>query len=173
LHQEIWKSANGPIPPGHHIHHIDGNTGNNDIANLECIDADTHSDRHRDDPVDPRCAEALNENRHLATEWHRSDAGRKWHSDSARGNFRKRLHRFVCMCCGVESTKNCIQQPLFCSRKCKAKHRRDSGVDNVDRVCECGKVFAVNRYEQTRHCSGSCAGKARWASRRLQPQGQR
>ena len=34
LHREIWRDHFGPIPDGHHIHHIDGNPDNNDIENL-------------------------------------------------------------------------------------------------------------------------------------------
>jgi ribonucleotide reductase alpha subunit len=40
-HRLIWESVNGPIPDGYDIHHIDGDTYNNDIDNLECL---THSD---------------------------------------------------------------------------------------------------------------------------------
>lgn len=36
-YRAIWRKHHGPIPHGHHIHHIDGNSSNNDIANLACI----------------------------------------------------------------------------------------------------------------------------------------
>jgi hypothetical protein len=46
LHQVVWTFHNGQIPPGHVIHHKDGNRANNDISNLECITRSEHSKRH-------------------------------------------------------------------------------------------------------------------------------
>lgn len=40
-HRLVWEGVNGPIPEGYDIHHIDGDTYNNDIDNLECL---SHSD---------------------------------------------------------------------------------------------------------------------------------
>ena len=34
------------IPKGWHIHHIDGNCGNNDISNLEMLSPDEHAKKH-------------------------------------------------------------------------------------------------------------------------------
>lgn len=36
-HRIVWEGVNGPIPEGYDIHHIDGDTYNNDIDNLECM----------------------------------------------------------------------------------------------------------------------------------------
>ena len=47
LHRDVWKHHNGPIPAGMHIHHIDGDTANNDISNLACITSKQHWDEHR------------------------------------------------------------------------------------------------------------------------------
>ena len=38
LHRAIWESANGPIPVGHHIHHLDGDPSNNVLGNLAMLD---------------------------------------------------------------------------------------------------------------------------------------
>ena len=38
-----WEAFNGPIPSDCVIHHIDGNTLNNNIANLECMQRSEHS----------------------------------------------------------------------------------------------------------------------------------
>jgi hypothetical protein len=46
LHREVWKAANGPIPPGYDVHHKDGNTLNNALDNLECL---TRSEHHKRD----------------------------------------------------------------------------------------------------------------------------
>lgn len=40
-HRIVYESFYGKIPEGYDIHHIDGNTYNNDIENLECL---SHSD---------------------------------------------------------------------------------------------------------------------------------
>jgi hypothetical protein len=37
LHRYTWERERGPIPPGGCIHHVDGNTLNNAIENLQCI----------------------------------------------------------------------------------------------------------------------------------------
>lgn len=50
-YRKIWESHYGPIPKDQHgrsyeIHHIDGNRGNNDLANLACVTIDEHYDIH-------------------------------------------------------------------------------------------------------------------------------
>src|SRR5262245_7395366 len=47
LHREVWEHYRGPIPPGHHIHHRDGNGANNQIENLEPIEALKHLSDHK------------------------------------------------------------------------------------------------------------------------------
>lgn len=37
LHHIVWEEHNGPIPPGHVITFLDGNTLNCDISNLMCV----------------------------------------------------------------------------------------------------------------------------------------
>lgn len=37
LHRVIWESAHGPIPDDMQVNHIDGNTSNNSIRNLELV----------------------------------------------------------------------------------------------------------------------------------------
>jgi hypothetical protein len=62
-----------------------------------------------------------------------------------------------CERCGVEFTPK-RSDTMFCSKACKAAHRRASGVDDVEGTChQCGALFTRNRYEQVRHCSRSCA----------------
>ena len=46
LHRAVWEYYNGTIPEGYHIHHIDGNIDNNDISNLECVQAWEHLSCH-------------------------------------------------------------------------------------------------------------------------------
>jgi hypothetical protein len=67
----------------------------------------------------------------------------------------------VCEQCGGEYRTRALagsEALRFCSKKCKAKHRRASGVDDVTRACHiCGAGFSCNRYEPTSHCSRPCA----------------
>jgi hypothetical protein len=42
-HRLVWEAVNGPIPDGWDIHHIDGDTYNNDIDNLECLTHAAHA----------------------------------------------------------------------------------------------------------------------------------
>ncbi len=37
LHRKVWIEANGEIPKGMHIDHINGNTLDNRLENLQCI----------------------------------------------------------------------------------------------------------------------------------------
>lgn len=43
-HHLVWEGVNGPIPDGYDIHHIDNDTYNNAIDNLECL---SHADHAR------------------------------------------------------------------------------------------------------------------------------
>jgi hypothetical protein len=37
-HRLVWEAANGtPVPPGHVVHHREGDKTNNDAANLEVM----------------------------------------------------------------------------------------------------------------------------------------
>ena len=42
-HRLVWEAVNGPVPDGYDIHHIDGDTYNNDVDNLECLSHSDHS----------------------------------------------------------------------------------------------------------------------------------
>jgi len=46
LHRQVWIDNNGPIPEGYHIHHVDHNTDNNCIENLQMVNASDHARYH-------------------------------------------------------------------------------------------------------------------------------
>lgn len=46
-HRLVWEAANGPIPTGHHIHHINGDRGDNRLENLQCLLNSEHMKLHQ------------------------------------------------------------------------------------------------------------------------------
>lgn len=168
LHEEIWMAANGPIPDGHHIHHVDHDPLNNDPSNLACITSDEHKHHHANDPqvaarrLEDEWQEHLEQIRPLAAAWHSSPEGLKWHSEHGKKSWEGREPKpAVCEQCGrvFES----LMPGRFCSNACKSAWRRDSGLDNEERACElCGSPFTVNRYSRARFCSRSCGSKAKF-----------
>lgn len=169
LHVYVWEFFNGKIPYGYQVHHKDFDKSNNELENLILLSASDHAKLHGKSWNDERYEKQiknLNENaRPKASEWHGSEAGHEWHKKHYE-QMKNRLHQkkiFVCEECGqsFEGVDNGFTR--FCSNKCKATHRRKSGVDNEIRKCEyCGKEFEVNKYAKTRTCSRSCRNKIRW-----------
>jgi hypothetical protein len=47
LHKLVWEQANGPVPMGHEIHHLDHNRANWRLDNLMALDRQTHHAMHR------------------------------------------------------------------------------------------------------------------------------
>jgi hypothetical protein len=47
LHSLEWALANGPVPDGYQIHHLDHDKGNWRLANLMLVDPQTHRQMHR------------------------------------------------------------------------------------------------------------------------------
>lgn len=119
LHRAIWSAANGPIPKGMHVHHLDGNHSNNALENLALINGREHLSMHGRTPE----RAALSRDRltrfaqPAATEWHKSDDGRDWH----RGHAAESINRIrVCTCdvCGAEFTAK-SSRAKRCSADCK------------------------------------------------------
>jgi hypothetical protein len=161
LHEELWKEAHGPIPPGHHIHHRDGDPLNNDCGNLEALPRKEHSERHPWTPEKRRGAAAhLVLARQAAISWHRSPEGRAWHRVHGRATWANReAQTFCCQYCGGQYETTARRANLrFCSNKCKTGSRRRDGKDNETRRCvTCGQEFTINRYSKQRCCSNRCA----------------
>ena len=163
LHRYVWEKHNGPIPKGCHIHHIDGNPLNNDISNLRCVTPFEHAGEHpRTDEYRNHVSEQMrgdSPRQNACRAWHASEAGHEWHVEHGkRVAANMQPVQFTCIQCGrVYLSKPAGSPHKFCSNACKSAHRRASGVDDEDRICQvCGKAFRVNKYSKSRTCSRSC-----------------
>lgn len=161
LHVYVWEFYNGKVPSGYHVHHKDGNKGNNEPDNLTLLTANEHAQLHGSAWSESRKEKArqnLLENAlPAAAKWHGSEAGKEWHSRHAKEvQANLSLIKYVCSFCGKEfETKNVYPagSVRFCSNKCRAANRRKSGVDNVEKKCEkCGKPYFANKYAKTSKC---------------------
>ena len=168
LHRTVWEYHNGEIPKGYHVHHKDGNRCNNDIANLALMQGSIHLSEHMQSEVRKDTARmSIQRAIEAAPAWHHTEEGKKWHSAHGKESWASREHKkYTCSCCGKEFyTKNIYGKisNRFCGNNCRAAYRRQSGVDNEERICPvCGKTFVVNRYSKNITCSIECARKRRW-----------
>jgi hypothetical protein len=157
LHRLVWESANGPIPKGYEIHHMDHDKANNSLGNLELLPAKVHESIHGKMQAD-RLRQIRHLGDHAARAWHASEEGREWHKQNFEKNCRDVLSERVdleCKHCGIAFKGK--HNSAFCSNNCKSASRRASGVDLVQRVCEfCGVQFSVNKYFKNRTCGRSC-----------------
>lgn len=168
LHRDIWSHHNGPIPPGHHIHHIDFDPLNNDPSNLECLSVSEHVKKHWTEERHEKQLVHLDNIRHLTKAWHGSEEGLEWHREHGNKTWAERRSvDTTCDHCGKSFTYKSIQQQKFCSNKCKSAWRRASGLDDVDRTClHCENTFKVNKYSKQKTCSRSCSNRLMWAKRK-------
>ena len=170
LHRDIWEYYNCEIPKGYEIHHKDHNKDNNDITNLQLMKKSEHSRLHGKELTEEerewRRQNLTKNARPIASEWHKSEAGRKWHRNQQTKVWENKEKRtYICDNCGKEfETTNSYSEKhnKFCSNACKSAYRRKIGADNVEKVCEyCGKIFISNKYSKRRYCGRSCAAYGR------------
>ena len=170
LHVYIWENEHGEIPAGYQVHHKDEDKTNNDISNFVLLTGKTHSEYHSNQYAESNREKMVNNLRENAVpaskEWHRSKEGREWH----RKNYERMKERFVverkftCEYCGKDFTSTQAKS-RFCSNRCKAAHRRKSGVDDITKACTiCGGDYIANKYQKTKYCP-ICASKKREGNR--------
>lgn len=147
-----------------HIHHIDGDKGNNEITNLALVDEHIHTAYHSRKYASAHAEELkqrAEENRPLAKEWHGTKEGHEWHREHWERT-KDRLYTmrdYICEYCGkpFQSTKVGAR---FCCNSHKTAYRYHNRTDNEERICVvCGKRFTVNKYSKTVTCSNGCKGK--------------
>lgn len=162
LHRYVWFYFNGEIPEGFDIHLINEDKGDNDIDNLCCLPRHDHQRGHGLEKVQnnpEKIKRDFSKGCRYAAQWHRSEAGKKWHSEHGKKQIKPK--EYICQYCGKRYISLKFAANKFCSNKCRAAARRKSGVDNEIRCCEmCGKEFSANKYSKTRFCSKSCTTKA-------------
>lgn len=185
LHRAVWAFHNGPIPDGMHVHHKDGDTLNNDIANLELVTPGEHLRAHGADERrrSNQQLDHLAKIRELAKGWHSSPEGREWHSNNLRSMRARGLAgvpfskaasiKKCCVVCGSEfETKSKASKycSVACERVVQYKKKAELVVANAysranaPQVCQhCGVVYTAVRKRM--YCSERC-GNAAFHARR-------
>ncbi len=160
LHVAIWEFYNGrKVPKGYCIHHIDGDTFNNDISNLACEPISQHLSYHskknlQNPEYKKKMLENLKQINPLAAEWHHSPEGIAWHKEHAKTlekawNFRENR---ICEVCGKEYVAK-TSRSKYCSNSCMQKAQRARF--NKQKTCAyCGNPFIATNRRKT--CSYEC-----------------
>lgn len=143
LHREVWQAAHGPIPAGYHVHHINGDKGDNRLENLELLSHGEHSSRHAEEKFSPHRAKAMAN----------SIAARQ-------RNAGERLKRALeCVICGAVYSSPSKHPTRFCSSAC-IERARSGAFAGESRACEyCGARYSAVRRTQ-RYCSKRCNCRA-------------
>lgn len=163
-HVYVWEKANGKVPKGYHVHHKDHDPDNNDLNNLCCIPISKHLSSHSKERSEESRHNMNTVVRPKAIEWHKSEAGSKYHAEHyakyTKAIWEKPVTK-ICEVCGKEFTVKHMVDGIsrFCSNNCKSKYRRMMGFDNEQRNCIiCGKEFTCNKYSKQKTCGNKeCA----------------
>lgn len=123
LHVAIWEAANGKVPDGYEIHHVDRNKDNNALENLQCLSIAEHRRLHvkinRDKGIlsPPKyktiCAECGKE--FLATVKHGKFCSREC---KGKWSYSKGVVTRICVACGKEFKTSRYGKAQYCSPKC-------------------------------------------------------
>lgn len=171
LHRYVWRFYNGEIPDEYDVHHIDGDKGNNDISNLQLLERHEHNKLHSQLLTEEQRAWKRNNlainARPKASEWHKSEEGRRWHSEHAKKQMQNmKVFTNTCIVCGKEFESK--QRPAkFCSGACKARNLRANRKEQkTERTCViCGKKFMVSKFSKTCTCSATCRTAYGWRNK--------
>lgn len=179
-HVYVWEKANGKVPDGYAVHHIDHNPANNDLSNLQLIKRGAHQSYHASLHKDKARENMDKSARPAAIKWHGSKLGREWHKEHYEEYTREQWMQPVtltCQVCGKEyvTTHAKATTSRFCSNNCKSKFRRMSGVDNETRHCIiCGAEYVCNKYSKQQTCGKrECANESQRRKKIGRPRPQR
>lgn len=170
LHRYIFVKFNGEIPKGADVHHKDEDKDNNDISNLRLMTSSKHTSLHSNERIYNNYEEErqkfLDRTQEKAKEWHKSAEGYEWHREHAKTSIIKaatdKTEDAICLVCGThyKTTRASAGKAMFCSKKCKAKYRRDMHLDDVLKKCAvCGDEFFSSKYDKVQTCSSECKVK--------------
>lgn len=129
LHRTVWEYHNGKIPAGYDVHHLDGNRANNDISNLQLLQEREHNRLHMNAPDrKEQSRKAIKIASEYAKDWHKTDAGFKFHSDHVKEYWKNApMNTYICTYCGKEFQTRHIYgdgQNTFCCSKHRSYWRR-------------------------------------------------
>lgn len=167
LHRRVWAEANGPIPDGHVIHHIDGDWRNNDLSNLELKESTQHMREHMlerfSDPEYKKFVlESLDKAQKAAVHWHKSVAGRNWHKKHGKKSWiNRKPEQVACVVCGTSFESFFPTRTKYCSSSCYQKLKFQENKTSKGSCVLCGKEFFFNKYRKQECCSRSCGNKLR------------
>lgn len=162
LHVYMWQKYNGDIPKGYEVNHIDENKDNNEISNLMLMSKHDHLKWHYEHDKErliPIWRGNLDKARIKASEWHKSEEGRKQTAKIKKGKKIPKKYVKRCSVCG-KVYRAAFARSKFCSPNCQTKGRKMSGKDNVKSQCEfCGKDIWSSKYQKKKCCSKKCYSK--------------
>lgn len=170
LHRRIWTDHYGAIPEGYVIHHKDHNWRNNDITNLQLIDAIAHKKQHAKECY--KNPEYVAKNKisikkaiESAKKWHKSKEGRSWHAKHAKKTWQKREKETIfCIKCAKPALKHFKNRKnvRFCSTKCEgAAYYKNNRIEANCKACD--KEFMRYKYRNTLYCSRLCSNRHRFS----------
>lgn len=166
-HRWVWMQYFGEIPNGYHIHHKDKDKSNNSIDNLEMLEASAHHRLHAkevaNDPIKMQKLRQHSEKiRPLASAWHSSEEGKKWHKNQGKQNWiNRKFYEINCKQCGKQSKTNGPHKK-FCSNNCMSQWRRVQKIDHIEKICPiCKKTYFSSKFSRSKTCSTSCGNRSR------------
>lgn len=169
LHREIWKFHNGDVPPKYHIHHVDENTENNDITNLECLSPAMHGKitRYEQPKSSIKCIECGDTFKVINKTLAEYCSGKCF--QARRRRFKNHLEDKVCEVCGQLYKRPKYTKGKSCSPKCrgiltwkKRSQQVDHGHKIYMRICQnCQKAYEA-RHPSSKYCCKKCKSKYEW-----------
>lgn len=62
-HRQVWERHRGPIPPGWHVHHVNGKKSDNRLSNLRAVSPKDHARVHAEEVRERSRKNAATQNR--------------------------------------------------------------------------------------------------------------